>query len=114
MPVIKIIPEQNSVLYRRTDQLMIMKKFYSQIFIAAFLLTGFYSQAQVYNSISPNPSGYTFNDTRFWVGSVRPPNPCTGCTISINSTTTMPSTLSNIPSTALPTATNVFTTQTPP
>jgi hypothetical protein len=91
-----------------------MKKFYTQIFIAAFLLTGFYSRAQVYNSINPNVGPYTFDDPRFWVGNVRPPNPCTGCTINVNSTTTLPSTISNVPSTAQPTATNVFTAQTPP
>jgi Domain of unknown function (DUF4082) len=91
-----------------------MKKFYAQIFIAAFLLTGFYSQAQLYTSISPNPSGFTFDDPRFWVGSVRPPNPCTGCVINVNSTTTLPSTISNVVSTAGTLATNVFTTQTPP
>ncbi len=91
-----------------------MKKFYAQIFIAAFLLTGFCSKAQLYTSINPNPSNFTFDDPRYWVGEVRPPNPCTGCTINVNSTTTLPSSISNVPSTALPTATNVFTAQTPP
>jgi len=90
-----------------------MKKFYAQIFIAAFLLTGFCTQAQVYNSISANPGGLTFDDPAFWVGGLRPPNPCTGCTININSSTTLPSTISIIPSTALPTATNVFTVDGP-
>ncbi len=93
---------------------MIMKKFYAQIFIAVLLLTGFYSQAQVYNSITTNPSGYTFDDPRFWQGQLRPPNPCTGCGINVFAPTTIPSTISNKPSTAQPTATNVFTTQTPP
>src|ERR1700676_4744718 len=91
-----------------------MKKFYSQVFTAVLLLSGFYSQAQVYNSINPNAGPYTFDDPRFWVGQVRPPNPCTGCTININSTTTLPSTSSVTPSTAQPTATTVFTAQTPP
>ena len=91
-----------------------MKKFYAQIFIAVFLLTGFYSQAQLYTSISPNPSNFTFDDPRFWVGEVRPPNPCTGCVINVNSTTTLPSSISNVPSTAGTLATNVFTNQTPP
>jgi|SRR5664279_5774772 len=92
-----------------------MKKFYAQIFIAAFLLMGLYSKAQVYNSISTNPGGYTFDDPRFWVGGLRPPNPCGGCTININTTATLPSTVSIIPSTQqLPIPTNVFTTQTPP
>jgi Domain of unknown function (DUF4082) len=92
-----------------------MKKFYAQIFIAVLLLTGFCSQAQLYTSISPNPGGFTFDDPRFWVGSVRPPNPCTGCVINVNSTTTLPSTSSNVPSTVLtnPLATNVFNAATP-
>ncbi len=91
-----------------------MKKFYAQIFIAAFLLTGLCSQAQLYTSINPNPGNFTFDDPRFWVGGVRPPNPCTGCVININSTTTLPSTISNIPSTArYLLATNVFNAATP-
>jgi hypothetical protein len=90
-----------------------MKKFYAQIFIAAFLLTGLCSQAQLYTSINPNPSNFTFDDPRYWVGEVRPPNPCTGCVINVNSTTWMPSTLSNVPSTAGTLATNVFTTNGP-
>ena len=87
-----------------------MKKFYAQIFIAAFLLTGLCSQAQLYTSINPNTGNFTFDDPRFWVGSVRPPNPCTGCVINVNSTTTLPSTSSNIPSTVIgnPLATSVF------
>src|ERR1700692_3310462 len=93
-----------------------MKKFYAQIFIAAFLLAGFCSQAQLYTSINPNPSNFTFDDPRYWVGEVRPPNPCTGCVINVNSTTWMPNSkpLTLVPSTAQPTATNVFTVQTPP
>ncbi|HEY2347886.1 MAG TPA: hypothetical protein VGH64_02670, partial [Puia sp.] len=91
-----------------------MKKFYAQIFTAAFVLMGFFSKAQLYTSISTNPSNFTFDDPRFWVGSVRPPNPCTGCVINVNSTTTMPSTISNVVSTAGTLATNVFTAQTPP
>jgi hypothetical protein len=96
-----------------------MKKFYAQIFISAFLLTGFCSQAQVYTSISTNPSNYTFDDPRFWLGEVRPPNPCTGCLINVNSPTTIPSTNPTPPppllaSTAGTLATNVFTAQTPP
>jgi hypothetical protein len=93
-----------------------MKKFYAQIFIAAFLLIGFCSQAQLYTSINPNPSNFTFDDPRYWVGEVRPPNPCTGCVINVNSTTWMPNSkpLTLVPSTAQPTATNVFTVQTPP
>ena len=85
-----------------------MKKFYAQIFIAAFLLTGFCSQAQLYTSISTNPGNFTFDDPRFWVGEVRPPNPCTGCVINVNSTTTLPSTSSVIPSTAGTLASSVF------
>ncbi|HEX3769131.1 MAG TPA: DUF4082 domain-containing protein, partial [Puia sp.] len=92
-----------------------MKKFYAQIFIAAFLLTGFCSQAQVlYTSISSNPGNFTFDDPRFWVGSFRPPNPCTNCVINVNATTWLPSSSSNVPSTAGTLATNVFTTQTAP
>jgi hypothetical protein len=93
-----------------------MKKFYAQILIAVFLLTGFYSQAQLYTSISTNPSNYTFDDPRYWVGELRPPNPCTGCVINVNSTTWMPSSNlgTTVPSTAGTLATNVFTTQTPP
>jgi hypothetical protein len=90
-----------------------MKKFYAQLFISAFLLTGLCSQAQLYTSISANPSNFTFDDPRFWVGSVRPPNPCTGCVININSSTTLPSTSSLVPSTAGALATNVFTTNGP-
>jgi hypothetical protein len=93
---------------------MIMKKFYAYIFSTALLFTGLCSQAQLYTSISTNPSNFTFDDPRFWVGSVRPPNPCTGCVINVNATTTLPSTSSNVPSTAGTLATNVFTTQTPP
>ncbi len=89
-----------------------MKKFYAQIFIAAFLLTGFCSQAQVYNSINANPSNYTFDDPRFWIGGVRPPNPCTGCTININSNVILVNS-GTIPSTATPTATSVFNAITP-
>ena len=85
-----------------------MKKFYAQIFIAVFLLTGLCSQAQLYTSINPNVGPYTFDDPRFWVGEVRPPNPCTGCVINVNSTTTLPSTASNVPSTAGILATSVF------
>jgi len=92
-----------------------MKKFYAQFFIAAFLLTGFCSQAQNYNTIASNPNGYTFDDPRFWVGERRPENPCNGCIININTTATLPN--SNlgtlVPSTALPTATSVFNGTTP-
>jgi hypothetical protein len=93
-----------------------MKKFYAQIFTAALLLTGFCSQAQLYTSINPNTGNFTFDDPRFWVGEVRPPNPCTGCVINVNSTTTLPSSnpASPVLSTAQPTAKNLFTTQTPP
>ncbi len=64
---------------------MIMKKFYSLIFTGAFLLTSFLSQAQVFNSITSNPSGFTLDDSRFWQGGVAPGNPCNNCTIKINS-----------------------------
>jgi hypothetical protein len=90
---------------------LIMKKFYAQIFIAALLLTGLNTRAQ-YFSIATNPNNYTFDDPRFWQGELRPPNPCTGCTISILSPVTIPSTKASPPplllSTAQPTATSVF------
>jgi Secretion system C-terminal sorting domain len=62
-----------------------MKKFYIPIFAAVFLLTSFFSQAQVtYISIASNPSGFTLDDTRFWTGVTGPPpNPCNLCTIKI-------------------------------
>jgi hypothetical protein len=66
-----------------------MKKFYISIFAAFFLLTSLVSEAQVYNSIASNPSNYTLDDARFWVGGVAPPNPCTGCAINIYSSVSM-------------------------
>jgi Secretion system C-terminal sorting domain len=60
-----------------------MKKFYIPIFAAVFLLTSFYSQGQIYNSITSNPSHYTLDDGLFWQGGVAPPAGCTGCAINI-------------------------------
>ena len=88
-----------------------MKKFYVPIFAAVFLLISFSSQGQVYNSISSNPSGYTLDDPRFWVGAP-PPNPCTNCTIKIYSDVTMVQ-CCGLSSTATPVAATVFTSQTP-
>ena len=88
-----------------------MKKFYIPILAAAFFLVSYSSQAQVYNSISSNPSNFTFDDPRFWIGGVPPPNPCNGCTITVNANVTMAH-LGN--SSALPPASTVFSTQTPP
>ena len=69
---------------------MIMKKFYIPILAVVFLLGSFLSQAQItYNSISNgNPSNFTLDDARFWVGA-QPPNPCTDCIINICSNVTM-------------------------
>src|SRR5579862_9559226 len=64
---------------------MIMKKFYIPTLLAVFFLCSFYSKGQTYTSISPNPSNLTYDDPNFWVGHVVPPNPCTGCTINIQS-----------------------------
>ena len=81
-----------------------MKKFYASIFAAALLMVGFSAQAQ-YNSIFANPSNFTFEDPRFWIGGA-PPNPCNACFINVNSSTTMPPNAAQ--STALPATTNVF------
>ncbi len=90
---------------------MNMKKLYVSIFAVALLLVGFSSKAQVYNSIFTNPSAFTFDDPRYWIGAV-PPNPCAGCFININSSTTLaPSALE---SSALPATTNVFNAQAGP
>jgi hypothetical protein len=67
-----------------------MKKFYISIFTAIFLLSSFFTQAQVFNSITSNPLNLTFDDPAFWVGGVAPGNPCNNCTIKIYSTVTMP------------------------
>jgi Domain of unknown function (DUF4082) len=89
-----------------------MKKFYIPIFTAAFLLTSFLSRAQVYNSITSNPSNFTLDDSRFWVGGIPPPNPCNTCTIKIFSNVTMVQCCGF--STAVnPVASSVFTNQTP-
>jgi hypothetical protein len=82
-----------------------MKKFYFSIFASALLMVGISSQAQTYNSIFANPSNFTFDDPRFWIGGA-PPNPCGGCFININSSTTMPPNAAQ--STALPATTNVL------
>jgi hypothetical protein len=69
-----------------------MKKFYLLIPTVVFLFSSFLAHAQIYTSISPNAgpgAPYTLDDARFWVGGVPPPNPCTGCTIVINSSVTM-------------------------
>ena len=86
-----------------------MKKFYISIFASALLLAGFSLQAQVYNSITTNPTPFTYDDPRFWNGAV-PPNPCTGCDINIFAPVTM---VQSGNSSALPPTTKVFTTQTP-
>ncbi|HZK64157.1 MAG TPA: T9SS type A sorting domain-containing protein [Puia sp.] len=71
-----------------------MKKFYLLILTVVFLFSSFFSKAQppvTYASILSNPSNYTLDDARFWQGSpgVPPPNPCTNCTIVINSDVTV-------------------------
>jgi hypothetical protein len=61
-----------------------MGKFYSSIFTAVLIFASFLSQGQVtYISIASNPSNYTLDDARFWVGGVPPPNPCTNCALKI-------------------------------
>jgi hypothetical protein len=69
---------------------MIMKKFYTLIFTGAFLLTSFLSQAQVFNSITSNPSGFTLDDGRFWQDGVAPGNPCNNCTINVYASVLVP------------------------
>src|ERR1700738_742465 len=90
-----------------------MKKFYIPIFTATLLFTWFLSQAQgTYISIASNPGNFTFDDPRFWVGGVPPPNPCNSCTIKILSNVTMVQCCGF--STAVnPVASSVFTNQTP-
>jgi len=66
-----------------------MKKFYIPTLLAVFFLSSFYSKGQTYTSISPNPSNLTYDDPNFWIGHVVPPNPCTGCTIIIQSNVSM-------------------------
>jgi hypothetical protein len=89
-----------------------MKKFYTPVFTAVFFLISFLSQGQVYNSITSNPFNYTLDDIRFWQGGIQPPNPCTGCTIAINSNVTMVKCCGF--STAVnPVASSVFTNQIP-
>jgi hypothetical protein len=67
-----------------------MKKFYIPIFTAVFLFTSILTQGQVYNSILTNPGNLTLDDPGFWQGGVPPPNPCTGCTITIWTSVTVP------------------------
>jgi hypothetical protein len=88
-----------------------MKKFYIPIFAVVFILTSILSQGQVYNSIPSNPSGFTLDDPRFWIGAP-PPNSCLGCTIKINSNVTMVQ-CCGLSSTAPSVAATVFTSQTP-
>jgi len=72
-----------------------MKKFYFLIFTGVFMLTSFASKAQtVYTSISANPSNWTLDDGRFWLGGVAPgggatPGSCNNCAIYINSSVTV-------------------------
>ncbi len=66
-----------------------MKKFYLLILTVVFLCSSYVSLAVTYTSIAPNAGPYTLDDGRFWVGGVPPPNPCTNCTIIINSNVTV-------------------------
>jgi hypothetical protein len=66
-----------------------MKKFYIPIFAVFFFLISSVAQAQVYNSITSNPSAFTLDDGNFWIGGVAPPNGCSGCTINIFSDVAM-------------------------
>ena len=88
-----------------------MKKFYNWISAAVLLLAGLNSQGQTfYQSINSNPSLFSYDDPRFWIGAV-PPNPCTNCFININSSTTIPQNAGQ--STAPAPTSNVFTGQIP-
>jgi len=66
-----------------------MKKFYTPVFTAVFILVSFSSEAVTYNSITSNPLSFTLDDIRFWQGGIQPPNPCNNCTININSSVSM-------------------------
>ncbi len=68
-----------------------MKKFYIPTLLAVFFLSSFYSQGQTtYTSITSNPTNLTFDDPNFWLGGTgAPPNPCTNCTIIIQSNVSM-------------------------
>jgi Domain of unknown function (DUF4082)/Secretion system C-terminal sorting domain len=88
---------------------MIMKKFYFPTLLAIFFLSSFYSQGQTYTSITSNPTNLTFDDPNFWLGHVAPPNPCTGCTIVVQTNVTM---VQSGSSTGNPNNT-IFTGQTP-
>ncbi len=66
-----------------------MKKFYIPTLLAVFFLSSFFSQGQTYTSIATNPSNLTYDDPNFWIGHAAPPNPCTGCTIIIQSNVSM-------------------------
>jgi hypothetical protein len=69
-----------------------MKKFYIPIFAVGLLLCSFLSQAQTtYNSIADgNPSNYTLDDARFWIGGTPPPAHCINCDIRIWSPVVVP------------------------
>ncbi len=66
-----------------------MKKFYIPILAVYFILVSVETKAQVFNSISSNPSNFTLDDGNFWVGGVAPGNPCNNCTINIFASVTM-------------------------
>jgi hypothetical protein len=69
-----------------------MKKFYVLVFTVFFLLTSYFSKAQItYTSILTNPTNLTLDDPGFWQGVTGPPpNPCNNCTILVYASTLVP------------------------